>query len=137
MGIGLYNLLGWGVLNPPVLTSTDEDGTVWIDDALEDAVEHLGLHSAYETRPPYLVIPLAVSDEVLQELWTLAALPDWCPRAKARRARVIDAPLSDVQNLVDQYGGNMEQVWEDAQHIYMELGLALPKATLIIASDWD
>jgi hypothetical protein len=130
-------MLGWGVLDPPVLTMTGKDGVVWIDDTLTHAVEHLGLHTAYETETEYLVIPLAVSNEVLQAYWGLPGLPDWCPPIAPRQARMLDIPTADVGTLLGQYRGNLAQVWQEAQHIYTELGLYLPSPRLILLSDWD
>src|SRR5262245_7468941 len=140
MGMGLYDLLGWGVLNPThLLLPPEPDGTVWIDDRLGEAIEHLGLESNSETAPAYLVIPLAVSDEVLQDYWTLPALPDWCPRVAPRRARRITSRLAarDAQALAAQRGVDLLHVWQETQRIYREHGLVLPAAGLILVNDWD
>lgn len=137
MGQGLYDMLGWGVLNPPVLTSTDQDGTIWLDDALFQAVAHVGLRVAYETAPPYLVIPLAVSTAWLQERWALPDVPRWCPRIAPRRARVLlRGHAKEVMALARAQGMHVEEVWQAAQRIYAERGLTLPEARLILLSDW-
>jgi hypothetical protein len=140
MGSGLYDLLGWGVLDPPLLLHPPEpDGTVWINDALYDAVAHLHLEQSCETEPDYLVIPLAVSQPFLQEYWKLPPLPNWCPRVGPRRARRVRSRLAaqDAHALATQRGIDLTQVWGEAQRIYTDFGLTLPAATLLVLNDWD
>lgn len=125
MGQGLYNLIGYGVLNPDRL---DEE-----DDAQERAygeLDDLGLDYGYETDPDYAVIPLAVEDEVLQEWWKLPALPDTIYRCAPRRAREIEETAYAVPDAV-------KARWREAQAIYKSCGLTLGEAKLIVLNDWD
>jgi hypothetical protein len=138
MGQGLYDLLGWGVLNPPLLLHPPEpDGTQWIDDDLGDALEHLHLKHTDEAEPEYLVIPLAVSDSLLQDWWKLPPLPDWCPRVKPRTARRIQMPRKGYLDTALMRPHDLTQTWQEAQRIYAKFGLQLPDASLILLNDWD
>ena len=136
MGQGLYDLLGWGVLTPPHVPNDDTQ------DALCDAVTTLGLRTAYETTPDYLVIPLAVDEGFLQEHWHLPALPLWVPRVEARTARVIDMPWlrgapPGIEHLGSQGRAEVAATWIAAQRLYAQAGLVLGAAQLILLSDWD
>jgi hypothetical protein len=137
MGQGLYDLLGWGVLEPPSLLTRDEKGELWIDDSLWDAVEHLPLQHTSETEPDYLVIPLAVSDEVLQDWWKLPPLPDWCPRVAPRTARHIHVPRKGDLDTALMRPHDLAHIWQEAQRIYAKAGLLLPAASTILLNDWD
>lgn len=124
MGQGLYNLLGYGVLNAQQL---DED-----DDAQMSAVfklQDLHVHFAYETDPNYAVIGLAVDDEVLQDWWKLPALPETIYRCAPRRAREIEETAYPVPE-------DVKARWNQAQTIYAAHGLTLGEGRLIVLNDW-
>jgi len=122
--MSLYEIVGWGVLNPP---DVDADA----QDRLAKAGLNLQtLRQSYETEPPWLMVPLAVGDSVLQRRWFLPALPSNTPRVEPYTARII-APVPSI------YIPYADVLWKRAQTAYRTAGLTLPDATLILASDWD
>ncbi len=125
MGQGLYNMLGYGCLNPPAIE--DEDGYVDLPDEIRD----LGLRDQYETKDEYLVIPLAVDDGFLQDEMSVPALPDRILRCPPRRARYFDsAVVFSVPQIV-------KENWAKAQAEYKARGLSLPDGRLVVINDWD
>ena len=125
MGSGLYDLLGWGMIDPPV--QVDAEGyIIELDD-----LEGLGLRDTNETEPPCLVVPIAVSLPFLQDYWSLLPLPDWTPRVMPRQTRRCAAPQG-FQVTEEHF-----QRWRDAQAVYRRAGMVLPEAYLVVLSDWD
>lgn len=131
MGVGLYDLLGWGVLFPPF--RVDADGYEIEVEGLHD----LTLQSANECEPDYLVIPLAVSHPVLQDWWTLPPMPLSTPRMAARTARSIVLSPDIIAGLARARGVDLADVWRQAQQLCRQAGLWLPEAGAIVLSDWD
>lgn len=125
MGQGLYNMLGWGVLNPPYLK--DDEAS----DALFDEAYDLNLHTAYECEPDFLVVRLAVDDGFLQEWWQLPELPESVLRCAPRRARYAEAP--DCFAPPD----DARETWQSAKVLFEKAGLTLPDARLVVINDWD
>lgn len=131
MGQGLYDAVGWGILTPPC--PLEEEAA----QRYEDLAEAFGLHEAYETTPEYLVLPLAVSDPVLQEWWDLPPLPLWVPRVAPRTARYIfRVSVQDVEALAGQSHRDLSH-WGVAQAHFLAQGFTLPPAHLIVLNDWD
>jgi hypothetical protein len=132
MGQGLFDLLGWGVLEAPERLLPQPDGIPLVDDAVFAAVEHLGLQHASETEPNYIVVPLAVSSTVLQDWWKLPPLPDWTPRVGPRRARRVTSRLAarDAQALARQRGLDLTAIWAEAQAIYTTKPFPLARADM-------
>ena len=133
MGCGHYDLLGWGVLNPPWPVDADQ----YIDDDTIDAMQALGLRTSYETEPDYLVIPLAISDSLLQDWWQLPALPSWVPRVEAYSARPLRGHQREVARLATLRGLDLHGLWQVAQARAQDLGMPLGAARLLLVSDYD
>jgi hypothetical protein len=129
MGQGLYTLVGYGILNPP--WTGDDD----INDDLTAALMDLGLQTSHETEPRYLVIPLAVDDEVLQSR-KLPALPEMLAHPRARTARVPPMNPVIVDTWVQGRRPAFDAMWQAAQQLYTEAGLTLGEPGLIILNDW-
>lgn len=129
MGQGLYRCVGWGCLNPP---SFDWDADK--EPCLFDVVE-----AAYEATPKYMMIPLAVDDEWLQNSWNLPALPDGLPHVEPRTA--VTVPRCEWWPDVGKKGiwvsRRIEQTWEILRTIAAPRGLCLPAGEVIFACDWD
>lgn len=125
MGQGLYNLLGFGVLNPPYLKDDDANETLF-----EEAFD-LGVRRSYEAEPDFLVVKLAVDDGFLQDWWKLPELPDSVLRCAARKARYaedsIAFPVPDAAR----------DLWQSAKLLFGRHGLTLPDARLVVINDWD
>ena len=124
MGQGLYNLLGYGVLEPMWPKSWKKVAD------LEEDLGDLDLQISSETEPFYLVVPLAVDDTLLQRWWKLSTLPEDVLRCAPRRARYADEvtyPISEAA----------KTCWQHAQAVYAAAGLALGDAQLIVLNDWD
>jgi hypothetical protein len=125
MGQGLYNMLGYGCLNPTFILG--EDDCIDLPDALRD----LGLQSMNETEDEYLVIPLAVDDRLRQQEDKVPPLPDHVLRCAPRRAQYADPSLKfDVP-------AKIKKNWKKAQAFYRKNKLVLPDARLVIINDWD
>ena len=133
MGCGLYDLLGWGVLDPPWPVDADN----YIDDNVYDALEDLGLRREYETHPAYLVVPLAISDALLQEWWHLPALPAWVPRVEPYGARRLRGHQREVTRLAVARGVDLAEIWQGAQARAQALGMILGAPALLLISDYD
>lgn len=125
----LYDLLGWGVIDAP--EKVDADGYVIELAEMEESLWQGAVRDTYETEPPCLVIPLAISEPYLQEEWKLAPLPDWTPRVEPYRARVVAGPPTFVVPHA------VQERWKEIQATYHRAGLVLPEAQLILLSDWD
>lgn len=137
MGMGLYDLLGWGVLHPPRLEADPGEAGWALACVLSDSLGELGLRSSYETEPDYLVVPLAVSDPFLQDYWKLDPLPRSTPRVDARTALHIALPPDILLGLARARGIDLAEVWRAAQQLCRQAGLRLPAAGAIVLSDWD
>ena len=124
MGMGLYNLLGYGVLDPNWPTGWDE-----ITD-LEAALDDIGIQITSESTPFYVVVPLAVDSDVLQRWWDLPPLPDEVLRCAPRRARYADEVIFPLPEAA-------QTCWQQAQASYAAQGLILGEAKLIMLNDWD
>lgn len=124
LGQGLYNLLGYGLLEPMWPKKWDEISQ------LEDDLADLHLQIGSETEPFYLVVPLAVDDEGLQRWWKLPALPDEVLLCAPRRARYADEVTYPVPH-------EAKARWREAQALYAAQGLTLGEGKLIVLNDWD
>jgi hypothetical protein len=129
MGSGLYDLLGWGRIAPPV--QVDEHHYVSDVDEMADLLWMGLVRSSYETTPPCLVIPLAISEPWMQDDMQLPPLPVWVPRVAPRRARYVRAPADFVVPEAAQTR------WREVQGIYQRAGMRLAPARLVLLSDWD
>ncbi len=129
VGQGLYDMLGYGVLDPPV--QVDGDNYVIELDEMFPLLCQGQVDATYETEPPCLTIPLAISDPWLQEYYHLPPLPNWVPRVAPRRARPIEAP-PDFEVPRD-----VQERWRAVHAIYARAGMVLPDAQLILINDWD
>lgn len=124
MGVGLYNLLGWGTLSPDV--PADDEAR----EALYETLSLLGLDSTSECDPEYLVVRLAVDVECLQTWWKIPALPDSVLRCASRRARYADDAAFDVPE-------EARELWRKAQREFAKAGVTPADARLIVLNDWD
>lgn len=124
MGQGLYNLLGFGVLEPPMPEDDDER------DDMYTRLDDLGLKTTYECEPEFLVVPLAVDDGFLQDWWKIPALSDDVLRCAPRKARYANDDSISVPD-------KARETWKVAQTRYRAVGLTLPDAQLVVINDWD
>jgi hypothetical protein len=129
MGQGLYDLLGWGRIAPPV--QVDADHYVIDLDEMDFLLSTGRVEASSETAHPCLVIPLAVSDLWLQDHMLLPPLPAWVPRVAPRRARYVRAPADFV------VPETVHTRWREVQGIYQRAGMRLAPARLVLLSDWD
>jgi hypothetical protein len=129
MGQGLFDVLGWGRIDPPV--QVDADNYVLEIAAMDTLIWERLVEASSETEPPCLVIPLAVSEPWLQDDMQLPPLPAWVPRIEPRRARYVSAPASFVVPEAAQTR------WREVQGIYQRAGMRLPRARLVLLNDWD
>jgi hypothetical protein len=125
MGLGLYDLLGYGVLTPP----WPADAAGYIPEPLIDALVALGVRLASATEPDYLMLPLAVSAPLLQAEWHLPPLPAWTPRVGDYAARQLVAAPPCPQAVVAR--------WQQVQRATQPHGLVVGRAGVILARDWD
>lgn len=129
----LFTLLGYGVLNPPFL---DEE-THW--DAVWYLQETLKLMTSYEAKPDYLVIPVAVSDPVLQDSWHLQPLPlgMFLPVIANRTAHVLQSLADETNALAHKNWTDLRATWQETQRVYAKAGLTLGEPSVILLNDWD
>jgi hypothetical protein len=122
MGQGLYNLLGWGVLD---LQWPDNENDI---DAFELALPP-AVRTSYETQPSYLVLALAVDNPWLQEYWHLPALPPEILRGAPRTARYAPEVLVPITPA-------MQQTWRLVETLAQGYGMWLPGPAVVVVNDW-
>lgn len=125
MGQGLYNLLGWGVLEPPY--PKDDDAS----EALFEEAYDLGLRRSYEAEPDFLIVKLAVDDGFLQDWWKLPELSDDVLRCAPRRARYAE------DSIAFSVPDSAREKWQAGKLLFEKAGLTLPDARLVVINDWD
>lgn len=130
MGQGLYRCAGWGCLNPPPFRE-DLSKPPYISDLL---------HTCYEAKPDYLMIPVAIDDEHLQECWNLPPLPDGLPHIKPRTA--VAVPHCQWWPDIGTPGkgiwvcNRIENTWNLIRDVLQKRGLNLPKGCPLFVCDW-
>lgn len=130
MGQGLYRMLGWGCLNPLPFNWDGDEGL-----RLYDLVK-----TSYECKPDYIVIPLAVDDEWLQQSWNLAPLPQGgLPHVEPRTARIASRCQwwPDVEKTGVWIDRRIVATWELVQKFALTKGLELPDGHPVFLCDWD
>lgn len=126
MGQGLFNMLGYGVLEAPTIPD-DPHGEKW--DSL-DAGWTNGVRSRYECRQDFIVVPLAVDDEWMRDYYELLPLPDSILRCTPRTARYADDVEWDVP-------ASVRSTWVDLQKRFAGIGVQLPEPRFVVLNDWS
>ncbi len=124
MGQGLYHLLGFGVVDA---------GNVDLPERVYNLVR-----TTYECDQGYIVIPMAVDNDVLQASWNLPALPDGLPRVKPRTAISVRHCewWPDVGKDGVWVDGRIISMWEEIRHIAGQYAIDLPEGEPVFLSDW-
>ena len=121
MGQGLYNRLAWGIINPPEATYKDDD---WL--MVVDLPNKFGLCFAYESKTPYLVVPICTDNGAD---YRDAAMPD-------RYA----VPFADLLAKITSEGDieTAKATWAEARAAALALtGIDLGDGCLIWINDYD
>ena len=126
MGQGLYTMIALGTTSIPERPpAVEEDDWYGWSDAL-DTVTEGRIRDQYEAEPPYLAIPLAISDGFLQEYW----------RVPVELDRAV-LPVAELSAFVADHLENATRLWKQAQEEVRKTGRELPDAVLLIINDWD
>lgn len=122
MGQGHYTMIALGTTNvperPDSISADDWEGWRYSVEGMPDR-----LRSQYEA-PPYLAIPLAISDGVLQDWWKVPM--------------ELGNPIIDMTDLsvLDEAGEEAIKLWRQAQRLVAAHGRKLPDPTLLLIADY-
>jgi hypothetical protein len=130
-------MLGYGVIAEPAQLYT-EDGDYRHDQIIIGTLAEL-LDTAYEARPDFLALRLAVDDACLQSWWKLPDLPHEAIGGSVGRREAKQIPLDESKLPGDLQSAIVlaRDRWAVIDEAFRQHGITLPEPEFILVNDWD
>jgi hypothetical protein len=136
VGQGIYRMLGYGVIAPDEMIYTEEDARhrELLVKPLSDKVK-----TPYESKPCFMVLPLAVDDTFLQNEMRIEDLPHDAMGGSVANgcAKWIGVNTRKFSETLRASVAKAEDEWAVIHEAFQQSGITLPVAGFVLISDWD